>query len=358
MPMAERAEPPATAMRADLAGRHFVCAVAESVITDWKRLLTSYSETSRPFFVYGSNSPAFARYAQAETTLWVVQLRRAEHPVLAAKICVAARRSERGKPRPKLDSRLDDLVERFHARRTFESRSGAKVTQKGWRYVAYDAGRGSRFFPFNDATEAVLRTLFELRTPLGRKPPKREALPAAWRASFGSRLLSPALLRKIDADENPFVQLERAIAGRDIFVSYRHKESERAEQLVRALEARGIPFWFDRSALPVAEATRRLESDEPTLTLVLDQGLHDSAWLVALADASYGGPSECTRDVRGRGVRSWTRYEWRTAKHRILYDLDPAHGFAETARPAPNFVLRSADPEDAATEIAQIIADC
>jgi hypothetical protein len=339
------------------AGRHFVSAVVTDAITDWKRLLAKHSESSSPHFVYGSDGRTFAAYAQSGSTLWVVQLRRAEHPVLVARLGITSSHPK-GQAVLVEDDGLRSLIERFHTIRRWDHKHGFKT-------VAHGSRDKSRFFPFNDAKDAAIATFFEHRTALTRKSRARGPAgkrPRKWQSSFGSRFQGPVLLEKLLPEENPWIRLERNMRGRQIFVSYRHVDYGHAEALVLALRRNGLPVWFDRLALPVAEATQKLDADTATLSWVLDQGLETCDFVVAVATQRYAKPSKVGKDIKIRGVKieSLTFNEWERAKRRIIYLPEgenlPMEKWNDPRR-FPHRILKACEPSGAAKEIATLITE-
>lgn len=340
-----------------MAGRHFVSAVVTEAITDWKRLLAKHTLSSSPHFVYGSNGPAFAAYAQSGSTLWVVQLRQAEHPVLVARLEIISRHL---KDQDILveDDGLQSLIERFHTIRRWDNKRGFKT-------VAHGSRDKSRFFPFNDAKDAAIATLFRHRTALTRKSHAQGPIgkrPRKWQSSFGSRFQSPVLLEKLLPVENPWIRLERNMRGREIFISYRHSDYRHARPLVLALRQNGLPVWFDRLVLPVAEATRKLDADTATLSWVLDQGLKTSDVVVAVGTQHYARPSKVGKDIKINGVKieSLTFNEWKRAKRRIIYLPEgenlPKEKWTDR-RLFPYQILKAREANGAAKEIDALITE-
>jgi hypothetical protein len=338
-----------------MAGRHFVSAVVQEAITDWKRLLAKHSESSSPHFVYGSDGRTFAAYAQSGSTLWVVQLRQAEHPVLVARLGIT---SKHPKSQAILveDEELRSLIERFHTIRRWDNKHGFKTVAHGLRDK-------SRFFPFNDAKDAAIATLFKHRTALTRRSRTlgpTGKLPRKWQSSFGSRFQSPVLLEKLLPEESPWIRLERNMLGREIFISYRHMDYRYAEPLVLELRQNGLPVWFDRLVLPVAEATKKLDGDTATLSWILDQGLETCDFVVAVGTQRYAKPSKVGKDIKIRGVKieSLTFNEWKRAKRRFIYlpegeDL-PMEKWTDS-RLFPHRILKAREANSAAKEIAALI---
>ena len=338
-----------------MVGRHFVSAVVTEAITDWKRLLAKHSESSSPHFVYGSDSRIFAAYAQSGSTLWVVQLRQAEHPVLVARLGITSRHPK-GQTVLVEDDVLRSLIEQFHTIRRWDNKHGFKT-------VAHGSRDKSRFFPFNDAKDAAIATLFKHRTALTRKSRAQGLVgkrPRKWQSSFGSRFQGSVLLANLLPEENPWIRLERNMRGREVFLSYKHVDYGHAEPLVLALRQNGVPVWFDRMALPVAEATQKLDADTATLSWVLDQGLKTSDFVVAVGTQRYAKPSKLGKDIKIRSVKveSLTFNEWKRAKRRIIYlpegeDL-PMEKWTDP-RLFPHRILKARDASGAAKEITALI---
>lgn len=302
------------AERITLRDRDFVCTVRGDVITDWKRLLARFSRSSAPHFVFGSDSSKFRAYAQPRSTLWVVLLRESDHPVLIARMKIIYQH-RRDQPLNIRDPELASLVEHFHR--------VERNAKQGWEYVAVGSRSRSRFFPFNDASDAAIATALKYRTSLKRpsKPPRTCKLPQKWERKFAIQMQGSVLMQVLQKEANPWWKLEQGMKGHEVFISYLHAAHDQADPLIEDLQKEGVPIWFDRFALPVARATEKLDDDDSTLRWVLDQGLTTSDYVVGVATAGYAPhPLNSKQEGKDREPpESWTRHEWRHAKQRILY---------------------------------------
>lgn len=140
-------------------------------------------------------------------------------------------------------------------------------------------------FPYNDATDTLLRLHFTSGQPLTD------------RSKIGLRLLSiPQLTEEDVALMEAFQQ--RILSERTVFLSYAHRDRRVAARLERELEARNVHVWRDETSLRAGEAwqaalARVARSSDCVLVLVSpaasasDWVRQEVAW--ATAELKAGG---------------------------------------------------------------------
>jgi len=282
-----------------------VCYVQRKRITDWKRRV--FQEKS-PLFIYGSNDDRVFSKLKKHDSLWVISSIPGRPPELVAHFIIDA-------VGPFGDPKIKIPAERLRPFREFKWI--AKGTKK------------SEFFGHNDASRALLNTVF---SSASGKPRKLSDHIEEWQSDFGQKLRRPTLIYqegKIYKNKpSPGNSLFEALAGTknySIFISYKWKDNTKylSRSLAYALANEGFMPWLDQLALPRAKATAKINRDEQILEKLLKYGFKKSKAVFGINSMKYG--------VKTTGSHSnWTEREWNNEldntldRLKILYNPNSA----------------------------------
>jgi hypothetical protein len=308
---------------------HIVTYVQRSKITDWKRL--TLSRPGAPAFLYGSNDPGVFRcQVQSGSTLWVVSsLPNGWPPELVARLKVT-RMAERTDP----DLRVaPDLLRHFP-----------------FRWIAVGDPEESQYFGHNDASGALLNTVFARKhaaAPLGWPG-------SSWKPAYGSALQRPALVAEDGSARSGAAFLEQLAqqASISVFISWKwsdHPDRGFILGFAHALAQLGVMAWLDILALPSSRALRVVAHDAVKLEQLLTYGYQHCAAVVAIGTPHYGQQS-------ARSAKNWTLREWTGALtpektvQRVVCLLDATR---RDLAGAADCVLKNTDPVAAASELRE-----
>lgn len=246
---------------------------------------------------------AWKKFAEKDTTLWVVGLSIEGHPTLEAVI----------------------KIEETYFREIDGEEYRGVVGQKP----------SSRFFGLNDAEKAMSQIAFH---PASGKtwrlaPTQPEN---AWSSQHGRRLQNPMRIAQpglrvgddfISVGVDPLVELANSARKRSVFISYKYDDldEQRAreflDQLAVELTKKKITVWLDRVALVGTGGQKIKQESNTTLTGLLMQGLRQCPVVLGIWSRHYGTPSR----IDGK---NWTRTEWsgnRRPTRRIAMDSRPVY---------------------------------
>lgn len=281
---------------------HVLSYVRRSVITDWKRQVFREDE---PLFVFGSNDRRVIPHMQAGDHLWIISGQPDGPPSLVARIVVDW-------VTPAVDV-MSIPAERLNPFRI-------------WTWIVRGTDE-SEFFGYNDASGALLNTVFCSQS--GR-PRVLSASRGPWSNALGLKLQAPTLIFPAGKPFGKWVSqgsapLETLAARKalSVFMSYKWKDGNQALVLAaaQALERAGLMPWLDQLALPRARASKRIAQNEVLLRRVLKYGYNQSTAVMGVYSPNYG---VATNPDSG----NWSRREWRgeldTAcrKIKVLYNPD------------------------------------
>lgn len=110
-----------------------------------------------------------------------------------------------------------------------------------------------------------------------------------------------------------------AMSSYDVFVSYRHTDSNSVEQLVSALERRGLRVWFDRSSV----------SDFGSISASASEGLSTSKAVIAYYSATYPHSSPCQWELTQGFLASMKLGD--PCERVLVVNPEPGHAHIEPA---------------------------
>jgi hypothetical protein len=265
--------------------RHWVKYVRWDVIQRW-RTGSDGGEHVFPF-AYGSRDPAFPGIRGG--TLWLV----------------SAPRYGRYRMPPSLIARLHitDVVPRDDAR----VRDVHPEVLHAGPWIGLAERDSTAYLPLNNANRVLHELRFQGRTD--RLPPEapRSAL-ATWPGPYSHLGGYFQRHRVLTPDSVDMLQdyAEAVWKGRRVFLSYRWRDDftdDWLRELTNTLVASTVSCWWDRWDVPQQD----LERIEKLLRDVLEDAIHQSAFLVALMRPGYlesaPNPNELT----------WVRREWNWA---------------------------------------------
>jgi hypothetical protein len=177
-------------------------------------------------------------------------------------------------------------------------RVGRRPNEPAFRFTA---GTGSLWFPLYDASDTLLAlTTINAHGTTG----KPLALP---NQSLGRSLQS---IREV-ADATPLVALERKLAGRFDFVSYRLLDGTRsAFDAVRQLLQFGEAVWWDRWSLPRRLAERREFADDSALNNFILGRIEASNTVHGIASPKYADPDSYSRKEMELALKLGKFHQW------------------------------------------------
>jgi len=317
-----------------------VAFVRQGLVTAWKGLRLKYPVDGNPAWIYGSSDPhCFGRQARPGAVLWVCGRRPPDPPGLVARIRVAALLGPGERP-VNVDPRLWKHFERY-------------------RFIALGDPASSRFFPQNDAAEALLSLRFANRPTW---PPADALAPRpGWTTRCSRYFRSPCLIRA-DRDSGrsgaePLDRLADELTSRSVFLSWKHSDHGRARRsalraFVRELIRRRIGVWWDELALPGPAGHRELYGNAPLLGSLLAEAMRETRTLIAVSSPEYGNISPGSAD-------NWTLSEWQgghllpggRSLRRAIYLLGGDSRYV--AKEEADLQIAANDPADAAGEVAR-----
>ncbi len=311
---------------------HAIAYVQRKRITDWKRLVLTHTT---PAFVYGSNdSRVFAKLPKG-SILWIVSSIPGRSPELVARLEVAKVRCRQC---PELGVN-ENLLRHF----------------KEFKWIATGTSN-SRFFGYNDAGPALMKTVFERTTGETWRLPN----PAGgWQSRYGSLLQRPTLLHITitgKAGRRPLSPLEKLAASADhsVFISWKWKDHVKSVplNLAHALAEQGVMVWLDHLALPDSRALKKIQKDKDRLERLLRYGYRQCKYLLAIDSKNYGNASPGS-------AKNWTLREWngsiapRARLDRICFRPSGTHESRHIDTGTTR--LRSHGSEAAAKEFARLV---
>ena len=309
-----------------------LCYVQRKRITDWKRLVLTHDS---PAFLYGSNDDrVFASKLRKGSTLWVVSSIPGRNPELVARLEVSVI-VERDDPKLKVSP---DLLRHF----------------REFKWIAKGTAN-SRFFGYNDAGPALVRTVFENSKGATWTFAERGS---QWRSEYGSRLQRPTLIQVStessgshpSRDSTALEELATS-ANRSVFISWKWGDNpkELALSLAYALAKNNLMAWLDLLALPRARALYQIQKDEVKLERLLRYGYDQCVCVLAIDSANYGSQSVGSD-------RNWTLREWNgevsPGKRLDRVCFNPRSLRQSRLTSATDMSLRSATVDEAASELA------
>ena len=283
--------------------RDVLCYVQRRRISDWKRQVF---REEKPLFMFGSNDRRVFARIQPGDRLWIVTARGDGLLSLTARIIV-------DRAGPFGDPALGIPDHRMHPFRE-------------WKWMVRGAG-GSEFYGHNDASDALLGTVF---SSASGRPRMLAPEGGPWKSTLGNRLQGPALICPAGIPfggiASPGSAHLEALAARkkcSVFISYKWQDQNRAavRTLADALSRAGLMPWLDQLALPRARVSARISQDEPTLRRLLHYGYGQCPLLLGLYSPHYGVQT-------GTHAGSWSGREWRndlgapSPKIKVLYNPD------------------------------------
>jgi hypothetical protein len=261
---------------------HVLAYVQSKRITIWKNLVHG---SGLEAFVYGSKDRQIFPTLKRGDVLWVIASSKSQNPTLVARISV--------------DS-CGDLT-----CRDVQDNPNALVLlrDKHHRFpTVVTGGRGSSFYGFNDAGDALMKLVF--RTSTGHRIHFGDQSDK-WENKFGQYLQRPIQIED-SLDANALEILAGRCERNCIFISWKHKDHPRGRfphQVAYALVEYGFSVWFDLLALPASKYLKKICRDPKALSHLLEYGYRQSRCILALHSKSYG-------EITTGSDRNWTLEEW------------------------------------------------
>lgn len=313
---------------------HIVVAyVQRKKITDWKRI--TLTRKGGPKFVYGSDDPGvFRSEVCSGSTLWIVSsLPFGWPPEMVARLNIM-RMAKKDDPKLRVHP---DLLRHFK-----------------YDWIAVGDPKSSKFFGHNDASRALLHTVFSRKYGLVRLGNNSDL----WQATYGSKLQRPALVAEAGKSEarlrssgaGPLEELASS-SSKSIFISWKWTDNDNRQRLIldfaHGLARQGMMVWLDILALPKARALDVVQKDAPKLEKLLRYGYQECLAVVAVGSQNYGKKS-------AGSAKNWTLREWTGSiipgkkMLRVVYPLDSV---ISDILSSADYWLRNKGPEDAALEL-------
>lgn len=265
--------------------KNVVCYVQRARITSWKRLVFQGKE---PLFIYGSKDQLVFKNLKKNDNLWIISSIPNRPPELVAHLVIQI-------VAPYGDSKLKISEENLKPYREF-------------KWIAR-GNKESKFFGHNDATNALLNTIF--CNPKG-KPRILSDNKSKWQGQFGKKLQKPTLIypkgimfnNQVSPGATLFEKIESHLEH-SIFISYKWNDHIKrlARSLAYNLAEKGYMAWLDQLALPMTRSSKNINPDEVLLERLLQYGYKHSRFVMAIDSKNYG---KATNDHK----QNWTLKEW------------------------------------------------